>query len=89
MSRLIVVSNRVAPITEGEPAAGGLAIGSTYSKRLRQRFQAFERYLADHPESRGQVVFTQIAPPSRGDIETYRVCRRRARVVRGADRQPV
>ncbi|MBO1076454.1 alpha,alpha-trehalose-phosphate synthase (UDP-forming) [Roseomonas marmotae] len=27
MSRLIVVSNRVAPITEGEPTAGGLAAG--------------------------------------------------------------
>src|ERR1700712_141523 len=27
MSRLIVVSNRVAPIKEGKPAAGGLAIG--------------------------------------------------------------
>ncbi len=25
--RLIVVSNRVAPITEGEPTAGGLAAG--------------------------------------------------------------
>src|SRR6516165_3366226 len=27
MSRLVVVSNRVAPITEGEPTAGGLAAG--------------------------------------------------------------
>ena len=27
MSRLIVVSNRVAPTQEGRPAAGGLAIG--------------------------------------------------------------
>ena len=27
MSRLIVVSNRVAPISEGGPAAGGLAVG--------------------------------------------------------------
>ncbi len=27
MTRLVVVSNRVAPITEGEPAAGGLAVG--------------------------------------------------------------
>jgi trehalose 6-phosphate synthase len=47
-----------------------------YAKGLRQRFQAFERYLADHPQSHGQVVFTQIAPPSRGDIETYREIRR-------------
>ncbi|MPY69076.1 MAG: alpha,alpha-trehalose-phosphate synthase (UDP-forming) [Alphaproteobacteria bacterium] len=27
MSRLVVVSNRVAPIDEGQPAAGGLAVG--------------------------------------------------------------
>src|SRR6516225_8948240 len=27
VSRLVVVSNRVAPITEGEPTAGGLAAG--------------------------------------------------------------
>ena len=27
MSRLVVVSNRVTPITEGEPTAGGLAAG--------------------------------------------------------------
>ncbi|MGC7402720.1 alpha,alpha-trehalose-phosphate synthase (UDP-forming) [Pandoraea pneumonica] len=27
MSRLVIVSNRVAPITEGKPTAGGLAIG--------------------------------------------------------------
>ena len=27
MSRLVVVSNRVAPIREGEPTAGGLAAG--------------------------------------------------------------
>lgn len=27
MSRLIIVSNRVAPITEGKPIAGGLAVG--------------------------------------------------------------
>ena len=47
-----------------------------YAKGLRQRFQAFERFLENHPSSRGQVVFTQIAPPSRGDIETYRAIRR-------------
>ncbi len=47
-----------------------------YSKGLRQRFQAFERFLADHPGSHGSVVFTQIAPPSRGDIQTYREIRR-------------
>ncbi len=47
-----------------------------YSKGLRQRFTAFEQFLEHHPHHRGQVVFMQIAPPSRGDIETYREIRR-------------
>jgi trehalose 6-phosphate synthase len=47
-----------------------------YSKGLRQRFAAFERLLAQHPQHHGAVVFMQIAPPSRGDIETYREIRR-------------
>jgi trehalose 6-phosphate synthase len=47
-----------------------------YSKGLRQRFTAFERFLERHPQHQGQVVFMQIAPPSRGDIETYREIRR-------------
>ncbi len=47
-----------------------------YSKGLRQRFTAFERFLEHHPQHHGEVVFMQIAPPSRGDIETYREIRR-------------
>jgi len=47
-----------------------------YSKGLRQRFIAFERFLERYPQHQGQVVFMQIAPPSRGDIETYREIRR-------------
>src|SRR3984957_3193424 len=47
-----------------------------YSKGLRQRFTAFERFLEHHPHHHGQVVFMQVAPPSRGDIETYREIRR-------------
>jgi trehalose 6-phosphate synthase len=47
-----------------------------YSKGLRQRFAAFERFLEHHPHHQSQVVFMQIAPPSRGDIETYRAIRR-------------
>ena len=45
-----------------------------YSKGLRQRFLAFERFLQDDAD--GQVVFMQIAPPSRSDIQTYREIRR-------------
>jgi trehalose 6-phosphate synthase len=47
-----------------------------YSKGLRQRFGAFERFLQDYPAWRGRVTFMQIAPPSRGDIQTYREIRR-------------
>ena len=47
-----------------------------YSKGLRQRFAAFERFLAEYPEQHGLVTFMQIAPPSRSDIETYQVIRR-------------
>jgi trehalose 6-phosphate synthase len=46
-----------------------------YAKGLRQRFRAFERFLADNPQRHGQVIFMQIAPPSRGDIDTYREIR--------------
>ena len=47
-----------------------------YAKGLRQRFVSFERFLADHPERHGGVIFMQIAPPSRSDIQTYREIRR-------------
>jgi trehalose 6-phosphate synthase len=47
-----------------------------YSKGLRQRFAAFERFLADHPAQHGLVTFMQIAPPSRSDIATYQRIRR-------------
>jgi trehalose 6-phosphate synthase len=47
-----------------------------YSKGLRQRFTAFERFLEEYPLRRGNVTFMQIAPPSRSDVQTYREIRR-------------
>lgn len=47
-----------------------------YSKGLRPRFIAFERFLEQYSQYQSHVVFMQIAPPSRGDIETYREIRR-------------
>jgi trehalose 6-phosphate synthase len=47
-----------------------------YSKGLRQRFAAFERFLAEFPAQHGLVTFMQIAPPSRSDIATYQRIRR-------------
>jgi trehalose 6-phosphate synthase len=43
-----------------------------YSKGLEQRFLGYERFLIEHPEERKEVVLLQIAPPSRGSVESYR-----------------
>jgi trehalose 6-phosphate synthase len=42
-----------------------------YSKGLEERFLGYERFLSEHPEQRKEVFLLQIAPPSRGDVETY------------------
>ncbi|CAN7465109.1 alpha,alpha-trehalose-phosphate synthase (UDP-forming) [Trinickia sp. LjRoot230] len=42
-----------------------------YSKGLVERFQAFERLLADSPQWQGKVSLVQIAPPTRSDVQTY------------------
>jgi trehalose 6-phosphate synthase len=47
-----------------------------YSKGLPQRFEAYERLLADYPEHRSQVTFMQIAPVSRREVRQYRDLRR-------------
>ncbi len=51
-----------------------LAIGVDrldYSKGLPNRFEAFGRLLAGHPEHRRRVSFLQIAARSREDLKTY------------------
>ena len=47
-----------------------------YSKGLLQRVDAFEHLLRAYPANRGQVVFLQIAPPSRSDVPEYMEIRR-------------
>ena len=42
-----------------------------YSKGLPDRFQAFGRLLARHPEHERRVTFLQIAPPTREDVNAY------------------
>jgi trehalose 6-phosphate synthase len=42
-----------------------------YSKGLAQRLDAFERFLATHPEWRGKVTYLQITPKSRSAIREY------------------
>lgn len=43
-----------------------------YSKGLLRRMAAFGRYLEDHPEAHGRVIYLQIAPVSRGQLKSYR-----------------
>src|SRR5262245_7668695 len=42
-----------------------------YTKGLPQKFKAFGQFLETNPRYRGQVVLTQIAPPTRGSVEAY------------------
>ena len=42
-----------------------------YSKGLEERLLGYERFLTEHPEERKEVVLLQIAPPSRGVVESY------------------
>ena len=46
-----------------------------YSKGLEERFLGYERFLSEHPEERKEVFLLQIAPPSRGAVETYQKIR--------------
>ena len=43
-----------------------------YSKGLLRRMDAFGRYLEKYPRSHGKVIMLQVAPVSRGSIESYR-----------------
>jgi trehalose 6-phosphate synthase len=42
-----------------------------YTKGLPHKFKAFGRLLEKHPQYRGEVVLTQIAPPTRESVEAY------------------
>jgi len=46
-----------------------------YSKGLEERFLGYERFLIEHPEERKEVFLLQIAPPSRGTVESYQKIR--------------
>jgi len=68
-------SDRKAVAELREAAGGRKLIMSVdrldYSKGLVERFQAFERLLADVPHWQGKVSLVQIAPPTRSDVQTY------------------
>ena len=46
-----------------------------YSKGLEERFLGYERLLQGHDELHGEVFLLQIAPPSRGDVQSYQEIR--------------
>jgi trehalose 6-phosphate synthase len=46
-----------------------------YSKGVQERFLGYERFLGDRPEHAGGVFLLQIAPPSRGDVQSYQEIR--------------
>jgi trehalose 6-phosphate synthase len=55
-----------------------------YTKGLSQKFMAFGRFLEEHPQYRREVVLTQIAPPSRQDVEAYSQMRRQLESLAGS-----
>jgi trehalose 6-phosphate synthase len=60
-------------LAQGGPAAHRI-IGVDrldYTKGLPQKFQAFARFLEKYPDRCGNVVLTQIAPPTRESVEAY------------------
>jgi len=48
-----------------------------YSKGIALRMEAFERFLADFPQWRGDVTYLQITPRSRSEIKEYADMERR------------
>jgi len=54
-----------------------------YSKGLEERFLGFERFLADNPELRREVLMVQVAPVSRESVNTYQEIRGRLDALSG------
>ena len=54
-----------------------------YSKGLEERFLGFERFLADNPELRREVLMLQVAPVSREAVEAYQEIRARLDALSG------
>jgi trehalose 6-phosphate synthase len=55
-----------------------------YTKGLPQKFRAFQRFLEKYPEHRRAVVLTQIAAPTRGEVNAYSNIRKDLERVSGA-----
>jgi trehalose 6-phosphate synthase len=55
-----------------------------YTKGLPQKFKAFGRFLEKNAQYRGQVVLTQIAPPTRDSVEAYADIRQQLEALAGS-----
>jgi trehalose 6-phosphate synthase len=42
-----------------------------YSKGIDQRMLAYDRYLENHPEAQGEIVYLQVTPKSRSEVPQY------------------
>jgi trehalose 6-phosphate synthase len=54
-----------------------------YSKGIEERLLGFERFLQDNPEHRRDVLYLQVAPTSRGEVEAYQDLRSRIDALSG------
>jgi trehalose 6-phosphate synthase len=54
-----------------------------YSKGLEERLHGFEKFLADNPAMRREVLYLQVAPTSRGEVEAYQDLRERIDALAG------
>jgi trehalose 6-phosphate synthase len=68
-------SNRiVSRIIAGLGSSCKLIIGVDrldYSKGIREKMEAYERFLVNQPDQRGRVTYLQIAPISRSEVPEY------------------
>ena len=54
-----------------------------YAKGLEERLMGYERFLHDNPDFHRNVVMLQVAPLSRGDVDTYQEIRARLDALSG------
>jgi trehalose 6-phosphate synthase len=67
-------SNRIVNQTIAGLGSRKLIIGVDrldYSKGIRERMEAYERFLINQPDQRGRVTYLQIAPTSRIEVPEY------------------
>ena len=68
------VRTRTGAATSPKACPGALMIGVDrldYSKGISLRLEAYERFLAAHPEWHGKITYLQITPKSRSQIKEY------------------